>query len=176
MRALVPGQCLGEPRDLVGHRALDLALGQQGDVLGCIGIEQLAPHGSYEVQAVVADLSFLSPPGMPRDRIVEISIGPIGNVVRLTGVDGGVYVRCIEPFDTVECRQHAVFQLYRAMNSDIIEVDRLVISAQTSAFPKSTPRNTAAMAGWRAFDACRASIGRLHRDHAGCHAARSRLS
>jgi hypothetical protein len=77
---------------------------------------------------------------MPRDQIAEISVGPISNAVRLTGVDDGVYVRCIAPFDTVRCDAHAVFQLYRAMTSAIIEVDRLVISAQTSAFPKSTPR------------------------------------
>jgi hypothetical protein len=51
-----------------------------------------------------------------------------------------VYVHCFDPFDAVTCDQHAVFQLYRALTSAIIEVDRLVISAQTSAFPKSTPR------------------------------------
>jgi hypothetical protein len=36
--------------------------------------------------------------------------------------------------------QVRVFQRYQAMTSAIIEVDRLVISAQTSSLPKSPPR------------------------------------
>lgn len=99
----------------------------------------LAPHGRYEVQAVVADLSFLIPPGMPRDQIAEISIGPLGDAARLTGVDEGAHIRCGQDL-MPGCRGHRVFQLYRAITSAVIEVDRLVISAQTSAFPKSPPR------------------------------------
>jgi hypothetical protein len=100
----------------------------------------LAPNGRYEVQAIVADLIFLVPPGMPRDQISEISVGPVGTATRLTGVDDGIHVRCHQRLMPEGCRGHDVFQLYRAITSAIIEIDRLVISAQTSAFPTSLPR------------------------------------
>jgi hypothetical protein len=129
------------PRSFVRLRVVEQGSGRDASCAECDpGEFYLAPHGSYEVQAVVADLSFLIPPGVPRDQIAEILVGPIGSAVRLTGADDGVYVHCFDPFDAVTCDQHAVFQLYRALTSAIIEVDRLVISAQTSAFPKSTPR------------------------------------
>jgi hypothetical protein len=122
-------------------RVVEQGSGRDASCADCdAGEFYLAPYGRYEVQAVVADLSFLLPSGMPRAQVAEISVGPIGNAVRLTGVDDGIYVRCVFPQPNTSCKDHEVFQLYRAMTSAIIEVDRLVISTRTSAFPKSPPR------------------------------------
>jgi hypothetical protein len=128
------------PAGFLRLRVVEQGTGRETNCAECDpGEFYLAAHGRYEVQAVVADLSFLIPPGVPRDQIAEISVGPIGNAVRLTGVDGGMYIRCHR--DAMPgCEGHSVFQLYRAIRSAVIEVDRLVISAQTSAFPKSPPR------------------------------------
>ncbi len=129
------------PASFVRLRVIEQGSGRDASCAECDqGEFYLAPNGRYEVQAIVADLSFLIPPGMPRDQIAEVSVGPIGNAVRLTGVNDGLYVRCLEPQPHTTCEGHAVFQLYRSMTSAIIEVDRLIISAQTSAFPKSPPR------------------------------------
>jgi hypothetical protein len=128
------------PQSFLQLRVVEQSTGREATCAECDpGEFYLAPYGRYEVQAIVADLSFLIPPGMPRDRIAEISVGPIGNAATLTGVDDGIYIRCLE--DTMPgCDGHTVFQVYRAVTSAVIEVDRLVISAQTSAFPKSPPR------------------------------------
>jgi hypothetical protein len=129
------------PSSFLRLRMVEQGSGRDASCVECDpGEFYLAPHGRYEVQAVVADLSFLIPPGMPRDQIAEISVGPIGNAARLTGVDDGIYVRCMIPQPNTTCGGHEVFSRYRAMTSAIIEVDRLVISAQTSAFAKSPPR------------------------------------
>ena len=128
------------PPSFVRLRVIEQGSGRDVTCAECDpGVFYLAPHGRYEVQAVVADLSFLIPPGMSRDQVAEISVGPIGNATRLTGVDDGAYIQC--GFDlNPGCRGHMVFQLYRAITSAVIEVDRMVISARTSAFPKSPPR------------------------------------
>jgi hypothetical protein len=129
------------PPSFIRLRVVELGTGREATCAECDPNEfHLAPHGRYEVQAVVADLGFLLPPGMPRDRIAEISVGPIGSAVRLTGVDDGLYVRCTGTNLDGLCDGRTVFQRYRALTSVIIELDRLVISARTSAFPKSLPR------------------------------------
>src|SRR5690606_28092199 len=66
--------------------------------------------------------------------------GPIGNAARLTGVDDGIYVRCFPQDGNGGCLGHSVFQLYRAMISAAIEVERLVITARTSASARGTLR------------------------------------
>jgi hypothetical protein len=129
------------PPSFLRLRVVEQGAGREATCAECDpGEFYLAPYGRYEVQAVVADLSFLIPPGMPRDRIAEISVGPLGNAVRLTGIDDGLYVHCEGTDPGGRCNSRTVFQRYRAMTSAIIEVDRLVISARTSAFPKSPPR------------------------------------
>ncbi len=129
------------PSSFIRLRVVEQGSGRDASCAECDpGESYLAPHGRYEVQAVVADLSFLIRPGMPRDQIAEISVGPIGNAVRLTGVDDGIYVRCVLQDENGGCLGHRVFQLYRAITSAIIEMDRLVITAKSSASAKSSPR------------------------------------
>jgi hypothetical protein len=88
---------------------------------------------------IVTDLSFLVAPGVQRDQIAEIAVGSIGDAERLTGVDGGIYIYCARP-EMIGCTDRLTFQLYRAMTGAAIEIDRLVMSAQTSALPGGLPR------------------------------------
>lgn len=128
------------PPSFLRLRVVELSSGRDASCAECDpGEFYLAPNGRYELQALVADLSFLIPPGMPRDQLAEISAGPIGNATRLTGVEDGTYIYCHR--DAMPgCEGHSAFQLYRAITSAVIDVDRLVISARTSAFPKNPPR------------------------------------
>ena len=129
------------PTSFVRLRVVEQGSGRDATCTECDpGEFYLAPYGRYEVQAVVADLGFLVPAGMPSDQIAEISVGPIGNAARLTGIDDGIYIYCENTNMAGSCILHKVFQRYQAMTSANIEVDRLVISAQTSSFPKSLPR------------------------------------
>ncbi len=129
------------PPSFLGLRVVEQGSDREATCADCDPNEfYLAPQGHYEVQVVVADSSFLVPPGMPRDQIAEISVGPISSAARLTGVDAGIYVQCINPVGTLQCDLRKTFQRYRAMTSAIIEVDRLRISGQTSASSKSPPR------------------------------------
>lgn len=131
------------PPSFAGVRVVEQGSGREAACAACDPGEVLiAAGGRYEVQVVVSEPSFLSPPGVQPAQIAEIAAGPIGSAARLTGVDEGVYVECTEPDDMSPgvCGRRNVFQLYRAMTTAVIEIDRLVLSAQSSALSGSPPQ------------------------------------
>lgn len=129
------------PSSFASLRVVEQVSGRPAACAACDpGEFRIAARGRYEVQVLVADLSFLIAPGIQRSEIAEIAVGPVGNAARLTGVDNGIYVQCSR-FDVMAgCDRHDVFQLYRAMTRADLEIDRLVISARTNARPGDVPR------------------------------------
>jgi hypothetical protein len=128
------------PASAVSVRVVEQVSGREATCDDCDPNEfRIAARARYQVQVIVADLGFLLAPGVQRNTIAEIAVGPIGTAARLTGVDGGIYVYCSSPLMAV-CRGHQIFQLYRALTAAAIEIDRVTISAQTSALPADLPR------------------------------------
>jgi hypothetical protein len=128
------------PSSFLRLRVVEQDTGREATCVECDpGEFYLAPHGRYELQAVVNNLKFIAPPEVDLARLDEIRVGPIGSAAPVTGVDRGLYVHCLD--DTGgRCQGRRVYQLYDAALSATIEIDRLSISAKTSAFPGGTPR------------------------------------
>lgn len=129
------------PASYMALRVVRQGTGQAAACTGCDPGEFALPsHGHYQLEAVTVDLGFLVPPEVDRARVASISVGPVGDTVPLTGVDNGIYVHCARQDDFGRCTQRRIFQLYQAMLSATIEIDRLTMSGKTSPTPRLTPR------------------------------------
>jgi hypothetical protein len=106
-----------------------------------VGEVRIGPQRRYEIEVVATTLDFLLPRGVDPRHVGRIKVGPLDRAIQMTGiVDVNSFHHCVVADTFIHCRQHAFYQLYRALIRAYIDIRALRIRGRTAPVPRGEPR------------------------------------